>query len=607
MSSQILSPIKAKIIILASEFPPGPGGIGDHAFNLSEQLIDNGYEVWVITELRDGFTEQWKQVQPSAKMFYYKRRRFFPNLNLIALFIRLFFKQHDAIWLATGSRSLMMLGVAIRFFQRKSLAILHGHELLKGQWFKSWLIRSNIRNFSMAVAVSNFSKNNSSPHLDQNKIVVIPNGFNPEKYSAQFAQNRNSFSVEINLITVGRISARKGQHNVLKALPNLVKKYPSIVYHMVGIKDKSRKIDSLIETLALKEHVRFHGVVSEGDLEVLFKSSDVFIMLSENQSDGDVEGFGIAIIEANYFGLPAIGSFGCGIEQAIKDGFSGRLVCAHEPDKIVDALDDVLAHYPAYSTNALSWANEHVWTNVFSKYLDVINLVDEQKGISGFFGTPRNYLHKDFGVIVRKKFVGKLIGDIFGKSILDIGCGDGRVSLHFASKNRLTLMDSSPGMISLARANTPVESKENVFYITTSLEESSIKENEYDLVIAVGLLAHLRDWTKSLSSIIKLLKTGGKIVIQISDASNWLTRQELKPRGKRLYSTNRITSDDLIEECKKNGLTLKEKICYGFSVRGMGLLPNRFLYWFTVVTARNRYFQKISTEVIMIFEKQEAK
>ena len=33
--------------------------------------------------------------------------------------------------------------------------------------------------------------------------------------------------------------------------------------------------------------------------------SNIFIMLSNNLISGDVEGFGIAILEANYFGLPA--------------------------------------------------------------------------------------------------------------------------------------------------------------------------------------------------------------------------------------------------------------------------------------------------------------
>ena len=38
-----------KIMILSSEFPPGPGGIGHHAYALAVSLQKKGYEVTVVT------------------------------------------------------------------------------------------------------------------------------------------------------------------------------------------------------------------------------------------------------------------------------------------------------------------------------------------------------------------------------------------------------------------------------------------------------------------------------------------------------------------------------------------------------------------------------
>ena len=40
--------MKTKILILTSEFPPGPGGIGNHAFNLAEQFLKNNFDVKVL-------------------------------------------------------------------------------------------------------------------------------------------------------------------------------------------------------------------------------------------------------------------------------------------------------------------------------------------------------------------------------------------------------------------------------------------------------------------------------------------------------------------------------------------------------------------------------
>ena len=41
--------MKNKILIISSEFPPGPGGIGNHGFNISNELTKRGYRVIINT------------------------------------------------------------------------------------------------------------------------------------------------------------------------------------------------------------------------------------------------------------------------------------------------------------------------------------------------------------------------------------------------------------------------------------------------------------------------------------------------------------------------------------------------------------------------------
>jgi len=367
---------RKKVIIVTSEFPPGPGGIGDHAYNLSEQLVENNFDVIVLSELREEFVNQWKSTPYKAQIEYFKRRKFIPNLDFLFAFIRLFLKYQDATWIASGAKSLITLGISSFLFNPKAIAILHGHELLKGPGFKRWLIRKTINKFSSAVAVSQFSKDNSKKILDEKKIVVIQNGFNPSKYIPSPTLPKLPNSDALNLLTVGRVSARKGQQNVVKALHSLLRKYPKVIYHMVGIDDSSGYLNTIIEELQFGNHVKTHGVLSDTELIKVFGKTDIFIMLSQNMPDGDVEGFGIAIIEANYFGLPAIGALGCGIEQAIKDGFNGRLVRIDDVDKIGEAIDDLMVNYSTYSNHAISWARDHSWSTIIKKYLDLITSLD---------------------------------------------------------------------------------------------------------------------------------------------------------------------------------------------------------------------------------------
>jgi phosphatidyl-myo-inositol dimannoside synthase len=174
----------------------------------------------------------------------------------------------------------------------------------------------------------------------------------------------------LNLLTVGRISRRKGQHNVINALPLILEKYPSVMYHMVGINDES--LNSLIDNYNLKNHVRIYGVLTDQELTKLFQQADIFLMLSENV-EGDVEGFGIAIIEANFFGIPAIGSVGCGIEQAINEGYNGRLVNSQDTEEVSNAIISILSDYKAFSLQSIEWANKHLWSKKIDDYVKILS------------------------------------------------------------------------------------------------------------------------------------------------------------------------------------------------------------------------------------------
>ncbi|HAI19011.1 MAG TPA: hypothetical protein DCM10_13880 [Xanthomarina gelatinilytica] len=49
--------MKKNILIVTSEFPPQPGGIGTHAYYLALHLVKNGYGVTVISKRSGDKTE----------------------------------------------------------------------------------------------------------------------------------------------------------------------------------------------------------------------------------------------------------------------------------------------------------------------------------------------------------------------------------------------------------------------------------------------------------------------------------------------------------------------------------------------------------------------
>lgn len=104
-------------------------------------------------------------------------------------------------------------------------------------------------------------------------------------------------------------------------------------------------------------------------MQELLLQSHIFMLLSEHLPNGDFEGFGIVVLEANALGIPAIGSRDSGIADAIVHGQTGLLVNPHQPEEIKAAIATILANYELYSSRALEWAKANQWPDVIEQYI----------------------------------------------------------------------------------------------------------------------------------------------------------------------------------------------------------------------------------------------
>src|SRR5690606_10320707 len=359
----------SKTLILTSEFPPQPGGIGNHAYNLAEGLQANGFEVQLVCDTRssNGEAEREFDKMLSFEVIRISRKKILllSYLNRIKTAFKL--TKNSELILCSGKFSLWLGAFLSFFFKRKFIAIIHGSEVRLPNIVLRKLTDISLKRFDKIIAVSKYTKSLVS-HLSLKNVEVIPNGF---QMGNETIPKINNNPVPV-LITVGNVTARKGQHNVINALPVLLKKYPDLKYHIVGIPTEKERLGKLALDLKVEDAVIFHGKVSEEEKLELLKQSDIFVMLSEATKTGDVEGFGIAIVEANALGIPAIGAFGCGIEDAIKDGFSGKLINNKDPKQFREALKEILNNYETYSKNAKSWSNSFTWEKVIGSYLEVL-------------------------------------------------------------------------------------------------------------------------------------------------------------------------------------------------------------------------------------------
>ena len=95
-------------------------------------------------------------------------------------------------------------------------------------------------------------------------------------------------------------------------------------------------------------------------------------MLPGRSLGDDVEGFGIAFIEAAWFGLPAVAGIAGGAAEAVIDNKTG-LTCRGDDDEavytaIVRLLSDA-AWRQRLGVAAQTRAQEFLWSHVLARYL----------------------------------------------------------------------------------------------------------------------------------------------------------------------------------------------------------------------------------------------
>ena len=94
----------------------------------------------------------------------------------------------------------------------------------------------------------------------------------------------------------------------------------------------------MVDSLGLKDHVRFLGKVSQEDLMMAYDACDMLVQPSVN------EGFGLVISEAMCFGKPVIGSNVGGIPEQIANGVNGYLFKPKDHKELATCIETLIEH-----------------------------------------------------------------------------------------------------------------------------------------------------------------------------------------------------------------------------------------------------------------------
>jgi colanic acid/amylovoran biosynthesis glycosyltransferase len=172
---------------------------------------------------------------------------------------------------------------------------------------------------------------------DPAKLIQFKLGTDLARFD--FAERKIGSDGVIRLITIARLVEKKGIEYSIRAVADLVKQFPKLHYTIVGDGNLRQKLSLLIEQLDLQQHVMLVGWKTPEEVRHLLSRSHIFVLASVISSNGDFEGQGLVLQEAQAMGLPVVCTNHNGFGDSVLNGESGFLV----PERNVDALSTRLA------------------------------------------------------------------------------------------------------------------------------------------------------------------------------------------------------------------------------------------------------------------------
>lgn len=176
------------------------------------------------------------------------------------------------------------------------------------------------------------------------RTEVVANGIDAEKFRPlDRDEARRALGIERErpvLISVGGLVERKGFHRVIEVLPELRRRFPDILYLIVGGPSVEGNNEALLRSLVaargLEEQVRFVGPQPHDQLYRWLSAADVFCLATSN------EGWANVFLEAMACGLPVVTTRVGGNPEVVSSEELGMLVPFGDAEALRAALETAL-------------------------------------------------------------------------------------------------------------------------------------------------------------------------------------------------------------------------------------------------------------------------
>lgn len=110
----------------------------------------------------------------------------------------------------------------------------------------------------------------------------------------------------------------------------------------------------------------------------------------------------------------------------------------------------------------------------------------------------------------------EMLGDVAGRRILDLGCGEGGYSRELKRRGADVVgVDGSETLIRIARERAASENVDVQFICANANALNTIAANDFDIVVAAMSLMDVEDYPGAVREIRRVLRSGGSLLMSI--------------------------------------------------------------------------------------------
>ncbi|WOJ98294.1 glycosyltransferase family 4 protein [Congregibacter brevis] len=388
----------ASALLISEVFPPRNGGSGRWFFELYGRLENQNFLVAAGTATGDKefdsaidhqirirrlalSSEHWGLRSLTGLKFYYQSfqgiRRIVRDEGVSQIHCGRCLPEGVIGWLLNKSLKLPYL------------CFVHGEDIQAAMESRelSWMIRRVFSSAEVLIANSHNTARLLIAHWDVSvdKVQVLHPGMDAERFVP--AERDRSFCAAMGwlertvILTVGRLQRRKGHDVLIRALPLLLKEFPSLHYVIVGEGEERSELERLVTGLGLSDHVQFLGEVDDSTMIQCYQQCHLFAL--PNRTEGsDIEGFGMVLAEAQACGKAVLAGDSGGTRETMLVGETGIIVDCQTPEALADAIQHLLSDGDRLEEMGLR-AREHVaitldWRVHVEKARAIFNSIGDQ-------------------------------------------------------------------------------------------------------------------------------------------------------------------------------------------------------------------------------------